>query len=284
MSKTISLMCKTNTNNLPTTEDSNRLTAEEEKVLAERLFHNGDLDAANKLILSQLRFVAYIAHGYLGYGLPQADLTQEGNIGLMKAVKRFDPSVGVRLTTFAIHWIKAEIHEYVIRNWRTVKIATTKAQRKLFFNLHKSKKHIGWLKQTEVETIAKDLNVNTKDVLDMESRLSASDLSFELKDDDETYTPALYLEDKTANVAESVEKENSQLCLKNKLHSELAMLDERSQDIVRSRWLGDLKLTLCDLASRHGISHERVRQIEKAALKKLQENINTDQMRVVFQA
>lgn len=253
------------------------LSAEEEKELAERLFNNGDLDAAKKLVMSHLRFVAYIAKSYAGYGLPQADLIQEGNIGLMKAVKRFDPSVGVRLASFAVHWIKAEIHEYVIRNWRMVKVATTKAQRKLFFNLRKAKKRLGWFSNDEVQTVAEHLNVSTKDVLEMESRLNGQDQSFDLSDSDDdegNFAPVQYLEDKSADVAISVESENSQLNLKNKLYASLSQLDERSQDIISSRWLTEPKVTLQDLAGRYNVSAERVRQLEANAINKLKSNID----------
>ena len=253
------------------------LTAEEEKELAERLFNNGDLDAAKKLVMSHLRFVAYIAKTYAGYGLPQADLIQEGNIGLMKAVKRFDPSVGVRLASFAVHWIKAEIHEYVIRNWRVVKVATTKAQRKLFFNLRKAKKRLGWFSHEEVATVAEHLNVSTKDVLEMESRLNGQDQSFDLTDSDDedsSYAPVQYLEDKSADVAIAVEHENAESNLKSKLYASLSLLDDRSQDIISSRWLSEPKATLQDLASRYGVSAERVRQLEANAIGKLKTNIN----------
>jgi len=249
------------------------LSAEEEKQLAERLYHEGDLEAAKKLVMSHLRFVVYIAKSYAGYGLAQADLIQEGNVGLMKAVKRFDPSVGVRLVSFAVHWIKAEIHEYVIRNWRMVKIATTKAQRKLFFNLRKAKKRLGWFSHDEVATVAESLNVSTKDVLEMESRLNAQDQSFDVSasDDDEgSFAPVQYLEDKSANVSQVVEAENTQKHIKNKLYAALTTLDERSQDIVNSRWLAEPKATLHDLAARYKISAERVRQLEDNAIKKLQ--------------
>ena len=253
------------------------LSAEEEKDLAERLFNNGDLEAAKKLVMSHLRFVAYVAKSYAGYGLPQADLIQEGNVGLMKAVKRFDPSVGVRLVSFAVHWIKAEIHEYVIRNWRMVKIATTKAQRKLFFNLRKSKKRLGWFSHDEVATVAENLNVSTKDVLEMESRLNGQDQSFDLgadENEDSNFAPVQYLEDKSADVALVVEAENSQQHLKKKLNSALSLLDPRSQDIVSARWLSEPKATLQDLASRYSISAERVRQLEANAIKKLQANMD----------
>jgi RNA polymerase sigma-32 factor len=253
------------------------LSAEEENELAERLFNEGDLDAAKKLVMSHLRFVVYVAKSYAGYGLPQADLIQEGNVGLMKAVKRFDPSVGVRLVSFAVHWIKAEIHEYVIRNWRMVKVATTKAQRKLFFNLRKAKKRLGWFSHDEVATVAEHLNVSTTDVLEMESRLNGQDLSFDLgaNDDDEAnFAPVQYLEDKSADIAIAVEAENSQSHLKNKLYSALSLLDERSQDIVSARWLSEPKATLQDLAARYSISAERVRQLEANAMKKLQSNMD----------
>ncbi|MFT6928009.1 MAG: RNA polymerase sigma-32 factor [Psychromonas sp.] len=253
------------------------LSAEAEKELAERLFHEGDLEAAKKLVMSHLRFVVYIAKSYAGYGLAQADLIQEGNIGLMKAVKRFDPSVGVRLVSFAVHWIKAEIHEYVIRNWRMVKIATTKAQRKLFFNLRRAKKRLGWFSHDEVATVAENLNVSTKDVLEMESRLNGQDQSFDLSDsdDDESgFAPVQYLEDKSADVFQVVETENTQQYTKNKLYAALSTLDERSQDIVSSRWLSEPKATLHDLASRYGISAERIRQLEENAMKKLQSNMD----------
>ncbi|RBW43671.1 RNA polymerase sigma factor RpoH [Psychromonas sp. B3M02] len=254
-----------------------KLSAEEEQELAERLFYQGDLEAAKKLVMSHLRFVAYIAKSYAGYGLAQADLIQEGNVGLMKAVKRFDPTVGVRLVSFAVHWIKAEIHEYVIRNWRVVKIATTKAQRKLFFNLRKSKKRLGWFKQEEVEAVAEELNVSTKDVLEMESRLNAQDHSFDLSvndDDDNNFAPMHFLEDKTASVENQIEQENTESHTKNKLYSALSTLDTRSQDILSSRWLSEPKATLHDLAARYDISAERVRQLEANALKKLKTNMD----------
>ncbi|TEW53751.1 RNA polymerase sigma factor RpoH [Psychromonas sp. RZ22] len=254
-----------------------KLSAEEEQELAERLFYEGDLEAAKKLVMSHLRFVAYIAKSYAGYGLAQADLIQEGNVGLMKAVKRFDPTVGVRLVSFAVHWIKAEIHEYVIRNWRVVKIATTKAQRKLFFNLRKSKKRLGWFKKEEVEAVAADLNVSTKDVLEMESRLNAQDHSFDLSvndDDDNNFSPMHYLEDKSASVETQIEQENTESHTKDKLYSALSTLDSRSQDILSSRWLSEPKATLHDLAARYNISAERVRQLEANALKKLKTNMD----------
>ncbi|CAH0527345.1 RNA polymerase sigma factor RpoH [Vibrio hippocampi] len=250
------------------------LTADEERELAERLHYNGEIDAAKGLILSHLRFVVHVARGYSGYGLPMADLVQEGNIGLMKAVKRFNPEVGVRLVSFAVHWIKAEIHEYVLRNWRIVKIATTKAQRKLFFNLRKSKKRLGWFNNGEVETVAKELGVAPAEVREMESRLAAQDATFEMPTDDDdantTYTaPALYLEDKSSDLAEDYEAQNWENHTNNRLSHALATLDERSQHIVRSRWLDDDKSTLQDLANTYGVSAERIRQLEKNAMKKL---------------
>jgi RNA polymerase sigma-32 factor len=253
------------------------LTAEEERELAERLHYNGEIDAAKGLILSHLRFVVHIARGYSGYGLPMADLVQEGNIGLMKAVKRFNPEVGVRLVSFAVHWIKAEIHEYVLRNWRIVKIATTKAQRKLFFNLRKSKKRLGWFNNGEVETVAKELGVEPSEVREMESRLAAQDATFDLTvDDDETGSssaPVLFLEDKSSDVAENVEASNWEQHTNRRLSLALSCLDERSQYIVRSRWLSDTKETLQDLADKYGVSAERIRQLEKNAMKKLRDAV-----------
>lgn len=249
------------------------LTAEEEHALAERLHYEGDIDAAKGLILSHLRFVVHVARGYSGYGLPMADLVQEGNIGLMKAVRRFNPEVGVRLVSFAVHWIKAEIHEYVLRNWRIVKIATTKAQRKLFFNLRKSKKRLGWFNNGEVETVARELGVDPAEVREMESRLAAQDATFELSTDDDDSNAAsaavLFLEDKSSDVAENLEAENWKQHTNQRLAHALASLDERSQHIVRARWLDDKKLTLQDLADSYGVSAERIRQLEKNAMKKL---------------
>ena len=251
------------------------LTAEKEKALATRLYENSDLDAAKELIMSHLRFVVHVARSYSGYGLPQADLIQEGNIGLMKAVKRFDPSVGVRLVSFAVHWIKAEIHEYVLRNWRVVKVATTKAQRKLFFNLRKMKKRLGWFSQKEVETVANELGVSTKEVLEMETRMSAHDQAFELSSDDDdskegsAYSPAMYLEDKRSDLAAEIEAEDYESHTQQKLLGAMSHLDERSQDIVQSRWLSEDKTTLHDLAAKYDVSAERVRQLEQNAMKKL---------------
>ncbi|AJJ09664.1 alternative sigma factor RpoH [Yersinia rohdei] len=251
------------------------LTAEEERELAERLHYQGDLGAAKQLILSHLRFVAHVARNYSGYGLPQADLIQEGNIGLMKAVRRFNPEVGVRLVSFAVHWIKAEIHEYVLRNWRIVKVATTKAQRKLFFNLRKTKQRLGWFNQDEVELVAKELGVTSKDVREMESRMSAQDMTFDPSPDDEardgqSMAPVLYLQDKTSDFADSIEEDNWDDHAADKLSYALEGLDERSQHIIRARWLDDdNKSTLQELADQYGVSAERVRQLEKNAMKKL---------------
>ncbi|MBA2817441.1 RNA polymerase sigma factor RpoH [Candidatus Pantoea persica] len=251
------------------------LSAEEEKALAERLHYQGDLDAAKTLILSHLRFVVHIARNYSGYGLPQADLIQEGNIGLMKAVRRFNPEVGVRLVSFAVHWIKAEIHEYVLRNWRIVKVATTKAQRKLFFNLRKTKQRLGWFNQDEVEMVARELGVSSKDVREMESRMAAQDMTFDMSADDESgeckaMAPVLYLQDKTSDFADGIEEDNWEAHAADKLNDAMLGLDERSQHIIRARWLDEgNKTTLQELADRYGVSAERVRQLEKNAMEKL---------------
>ncbi|AEI74893.1 RNA polymerase sigma-32 factor [Candidatus Moranella endobia PCVAL] len=257
------------------------LTAEEEKVLAERLHYQGDLEAAKQLILSHLRFVVHIARNYSGYGLPQADLIQEGNIGLMKAVRRFNPGVGVRLVSFAVHWIKAEIHEYVLRNWRIVKVATTKAQRKLFFNLRKTKQRLGWFNQQEVEIVAKELGVTSKDVREMESRMAAQDITFDPTPEDDiqagqSMIPMLYLQDKASNFVDRIEENNWDDHATDRLSTVLESLDERSQDIIRARWLDDdNKSTLQELANRYGVSAERVRQLEKNAMKKMRLAIET---------
>jgi len=251
------------------------LTAEEEHDLATRLYDDNDLQAAQKLIMSHLRFVIHVAKGYSGYGLAQADLVQEGNVGLMKAVKRFNPGVGVRLVSFAVHWIKAEIHEYVLKNWRIVKVATTKAQRKLFFNLRKNKKRLGWFSNDEVNTVAETLGVSTKDVLEMENRMSSHDQAFELSSDDDdnasagSFSPAMYLEDKQSDLAVEVENANWENHANSRLSTALVALDERSQDIIKTRWLAESKTTLQDLANKYQISAERVRQLEKNALNKL---------------
>ncbi|HDZ34756.1 RNA polymerase sigma factor RpoH [Pseudoalteromonas sp. AS84] len=252
------------------------LKVEQEQELAKRLQDEGDLSAAKQLIMSHLRFVAHIAKSYSGYGLPQADLIQEGNIGLMKAVKRFDPTVGVRLVSFAVHWIKAEIHEFVLKNWRIVKVATTKAQRKLFFNLRKNKKRLGWFNQAEVSTVASELGVSEKEVREMESRMSGQDMGFDLTGDDNddaptsTYSPVQYLTDGAADLADDVEQQQWKEQAHTRLFSALKTLDERSQDIVSARWLSDDKATLQELAQKYSVSAERVRQLEKTAMKKLQ--------------
>ena len=252
------------------------LTAEEEYDLATRLQRDGDLEAAQRLVLSHLRFVARIAKGYSGYGLPVADLVQEGNIGLMKAVKRFDPEKGVRLVSFAVHWIRAEIHEYVIRNWRIVKIATTKAQRKLFFNLRSAKQRLGWLNQEEVEAVAEDLGVTPDNVLEMERRLAQPDASFDLpseaEDDEAAFSPSAYLAaPENADPSLALEQQNYTDYQHNRLANALDSLDERSRDIVRKRWLNDeSKATLHELAAEYDVSAERIRQIENNAMKKLQ--------------
>ncbi|GAB6262834.1 RNA polymerase sigma factor RpoH [Photobacterium sp. R1] len=254
------------------------LTAEQERELAERLHYEGDIEAARGLVLSHLRFVVHVARGYSGYGLPMADLVQEGNIGLMKAVKRFNPEVGVRLVSFAVHWIKAEIHEYVLRNWRIVKVATTKAQRKLFFNLRKAKKRLGWFNNEEVEMVAEQLGVETSEVREMESRLAAQDATFDMPVDederDSSYAaPVYFLEDKSSDVALSYEENNWESHANNRLSVALSNLDDRSQHIVRSRWLDDDKATLQDLADHYGVSAERIRQLEKNAMRKLKDAV-----------
>jgi RNA polymerase sigma-32 factor len=248
------------------------LAREEERALAERFRNDGDLDAARQLVLSHLRFVVHIARGYSGYGLPVGDLIQEGNVGLMKAVKRFDPALNVRLVSFAVHWIRAEIHEYVLRNWRLVKIATTKAQRKLFFNLRRLKKNLGWLSAEETAAVARDLGVTPGEVTEMEKRLAARDLSFDPApdvDDEESYSPAAYLPAPDSDPAESVEDAESADDTTHRLKGALGRLDARSRDIVERRWMSDGKATLHELSQKYGVSAERIRQIEASALGKL---------------
>lgn len=252
------------------------LTAEQEKELAERFYYDEDLDAAKQLIMSHLRFVVHIARGYMGYGLPLADLIQEGNIGLMKAVKRFNPEVGVRLVSFAVHWVKAEIHEYVLKNWRIVKVATTKAQRKLFFNLRKNKQRLAWFSEDEIQKVAEDLGVSPEDVKEMESRMTGQDMGFDLPvgdDSDEAYVPSMYIEDDRSNFADELEDEEHNGQATAQLAYALAQLDERSQDIIKTRWLDENKATLHDLAAKYNISAERVRQLENQALKKIKDAI-----------
>jgi len=248
------------------------LTRDEERALAERFRNQEDLAAARQLVLSHLRFVVHIARGYSGYGLPIGDLIQEGNVGLMKAVKRFDPSVNVRLVSFAVHWIRAEIHEYVLRNWRLVKIATTKAQRKLFFNLRRMKKNLTWLSADETAAVARELGVSTAEVTEMEKRLSARDMSFDPTpeaDEEEVYSPAAYLQAPDADPATQVENAESSDDDSDRLRGAMDRLDERARDIVQRRWMSEDKATLHELADRYGISAERIRQIEASALGKL---------------
>jgi RNA polymerase sigma-32 factor len=248
------------------------LNREDERALAERFRSQEDLQAARELVLSHLRFVVHIARGYSGYGLPMGDLIQEGNVGLMKAVKRFDPRLNVRLVSFAVHWIRAEIHEYVLRNWRLVKIATTKAQRKLFFNLRRLKKNLSWLSAEETIAVARDLGVTPGEVTEMEKRLAARDLSFDPApeaDDEELYSPAAYLPAPDADPAEQVEDAESADDSSERLRGALNRLDTRSRDIVQQRWISEDKATLHELADKYGVSAERIRQIESSALGKL---------------
>jgi RNA polymerase sigma-32 factor len=249
------------------------LSKEEEQELALKLYEEDDLDAARQLVIHHLRFVVHIARSYQGYGLPLGDIIQEGNVGLIKAVDKYDPHRGVKVVSFAVHWIKAEIHEYILKNWRLVKIATTKAQRKLFFNLRSKKKSLDWLTKDEAEKIASDLNVEVKDVLHMENRLSSNDSSFDSpvksSDDDEIMSPSQYLEDKTYDPEVIVVSEQAEQLNKEELLSALKTLDDRSKDILNRRYLADNKATLHDLADEYEVSAERIRQIENAALKKL---------------
>jgi len=249
------------------------LTLDEEQALARRYNGENDLDAAKRLVLAHLRFVVHVARGYNGYGLQISDLIQEGNIGLMKAVKRFNPDMGVRLVSFAVHWIRAEMHEFILRNWRIVKIATTKAQRKLFFNLRKSKKRLGWMNAKEVQAVAKDLGVPVADVLEMESRLSGHDMAFDAptdSDDDVRPAPVAYLVDSAADPYHSLENDDQEESDLDSLKRGLAKLDNRSRDIIQRRWLRDEnKATLQELADEYGVSAERIRQIEVAAMKKM---------------
>lgn len=248
------------------------LSREAELELAERFHRDGDLEAARQLVLSHLRFVVHVARGYAGYGLPVGDLVQEGNVGLMKAVKRFDPAVGVRLVSFAVHWIRAEIHEYILRNWRLVRIATTKAQRKLFFNLRRMKKNLAWLTREETAAVAHDLGVSPEEVTEMEKRLSARDLSFDPvpdADEDEAHGPVAYLPAPSADPAETVADDEADAVGAARLTAAVGTLDARSRDIVRRRWMVEEKATLHELAAEYGVSAERIRQIEANALRKL---------------
>ena len=248
------------------------LTVEDEQALARKFRDEEDLDAAKALVVSHLRFVVHVARGYQGYGLGMGDLIQEGNIGLMKAVKRFDPDQGVRLVSFAVHWVRAEMHEFILRNWRIVKVATTKAQRKLFFNLRKSKKRLGWMNDAEVTAVAKDLNVSKREVLEMESRLSGRDIGFDAPDEDNDNappSPVAYLRDASDDPAMAYERESHEDDQLELLRDGLAELDLRSRDILKRRFLGEPKATLQELADEYGVSAERIRQIEATALKKM---------------
>lgn len=251
------------------------LSPEEEKVLASKFYYDNDLDAARQLVLYHLRFVVHMARSYQGYGLPLGDLVQEGNVGLMKAVKRFDPKVGVRLVSFAVHWIKAEIHEFVLRNWRIVKVATTKSQRKLFFNLRGSKQRLGWFTNEEAKAVADDLGVPVATVNQMEGRLAGQDVAFDgyASDDDVPSAPMHYLEDRAANPAALLEEEDWRTRATEELTTALAQLDERSRDILAKRWLADQKTTLHELAAEYQVSAERIRQLEQNALKKLRRSM-----------
>jgi RNA polymerase sigma-32 factor len=247
------------------------LTVEDEQALARQFRDEEDLDAAKALVVSHLRFVVHVARGYQGYGLGMGDLIQEGNIGLMKAVKRFDPDQGVRLVSFAVHWVRAEMHEFILRNWRIVKVATTKAQRKLFFNLRKSKKRLGWMNDAEVTAVAKDLNVSKREVLEMESRLSGRDIGFDAPDDndDAPPSPVAYLRDGSDDPAMAYERESHEDDQLELLRDGLSSLDQRSRDILKRRFLGEPKATLQELADEYGVSAERIRQVEANALKKM---------------
>jgi len=252
------------------------LSPEEEKELAARYRNDNDLDAAWRLVTSHLRFVVRVARGYSGYGLQEADLIQEGNIGLMKAVKRFDPSVGVRLVSFAVHWVRAEIHEFILRNWRIVKVATTKPQRKLFFNLRSAKKRLGWMNHEQVNDVARDLGVKPEVVLEMEKRLNAHDAAFDAQtDDDERPAPAAFLEDRRYEPGQLVEQEDWQEQRNDQLARALETLDERSREIITQRWLQDDKTTLQILAEKFGVSAERIRQLEKNAFAKMREAMDS---------
>jgi RNA polymerase sigma-32 factor len=257
------------------------LSREDESELATRYRRDEDLDAARQLVLSHLRFVVHIARGYHGYGLPLGDLVQEGNVGLMKAVKRFDPAVGVRLVSFAVHWIRAEIHEYVLRNWRLVKIATTKAQRKLFFNLRKYKRSLGWLSAEETQAVARDLGVSESEVTEMERRLASRDVSYDpapdADDEEESYSPSAYLPAPDADPAMAVERAEWDDDVTDKVAHAMAQLDARSQAVLRARWMTDQKATLHELADEYGVSAERIRQIEANAIKKLRKLVVAEQ-------
>ncbi|MCL5425208.1 MAG: RNA polymerase sigma factor RpoH [Gammaproteobacteria bacterium] len=255
------------------------LSVEEERELADRLYYQEDVEAARQLVMSHLRFVVHIARSYSGYGLAQSDLVQEGNVGLMKAVKRFNPEMGVRLVSFAVHWIRAEIHEFILRNWRIVKVATTKAQRKLFFNLRSAKKKLAWLNHDEAEAVAADLGVALREVREMESRLYGHDLGFDAgadDDDDASYAPVHYLEDKRYDPASMLESADWSDNSTGHLQEGLSGLDERSRDILYQRWLAEEKATLHELAAKYQVSAERIRQLEKNAMNKLKKNLESE--------
>ena len=247
------------------------LSADEERALANRLYFEGDLDAARQMVMAHLRFVVYVARSYSGYGLSEADLIQEGNVGLMKAVRRFNPEFKVRLVSFAVHWIKAEMHEFILRNWRVVKVATTKAQRKLFFNLRSAKQRLGWMNSREVDDVARELGVDPEVVRQMEGRLASQDEAFDAPggDDDDLLSPSHYLTSEAADPANIVEAQNAEHFDRKRLMSAFRTLDQRAQQIIQQRWLNDQKSTLHELADELGISAERVRQLEQNALKKL---------------
>ncbi len=253
------------------------LTREEELELTREFYETEDIKVAHKLVISHLRFVVHIAKSYAGYGLPLADVIQEGNLGLLKAVKKFNPDKGVRLVSFAVHWIKAEIHEFILKNWRIVKIATTKAQRKLFFNLRSKKKSTGWLSDKEAKKIAADLDVSYKEVMHMENRLNSADSAFDMpcdeEDDEKAFSPSQYLEDHSFSPDQIVEKENYESVNHTALMKNISTLDRRAQDIIRARWLDDHKLTLNELADKYSVSAERIRQIEASAFKKLKTSL-----------
>ena len=251
------------------------LSAEQEKELADRLYNTGDLDAARQIVMAHMRFVVYVAKGYSGYGLSEADLIQEGNVGLMKAVRRFNPEYGVRVVSFAVHWIKAEMHEFILKNWRIVKIATTKAQRKLFFNLRSSKKRLGWMTEKELQHVAEELDVEPQQVRQMEGRLASQDEAFDAgNDDDEDFLcPARYLEDRAANPADIVEFQRQASSEQARLHAAFTELDGRARVILSRRWLANKKATLHELAAEFGVSAERIRQLEQNAIKKLRKHI-----------
>ena len=253
------------------------LSREEELELTKEFYETEDVELAHKLVISHLRFVIHIAKSYAGYGLPLTDIIQEGNLGLLKAVKKFNPEKGVRLVSFAVHWIRAEIHEFILKNWRVVKIATTKAQRKLFFNLRSKKKNIGWLTDKEAKKIAEDLDVPFREVMHMENRLNSTDTPFDLpsdeEDDEKAFSPSQFLEDNSFNPELTIEKNNYEEVNHTALFKNIANLDQRSQEIIRSRWLDDNKLTLNDLADKYSVSAERIRQIEATAFKKLKSSL-----------